>query len=245
LPPPAVALPQRAVPTVPEPLPLEAVEGTPAADKGTLSLEQLITQAAQQNPDLSVARARAEAARGRLIQAGLYPNPTLTWEAEDVGAKANAAGNEGPIIAQQVMTGGKLRLAKEAAAQGVVAADWQAITRWFDVVTRVRIAYYEVLTAQQAVEANRQVVRLAEEGLAVAQKLLKGGPAPSPTCCVLKSSWNRTASNSASHSSAWKPPGGSWPWRSAPPRCRPPHWRAAWTGPRSPLTSGSRSSRPC
>ncbi len=159
-------------------LPVEAREEEVAA--GSLSLPQLLEIAARNHPDVAVARARADAARGRLIQAGLYPNPTVTWEAEDVGSPGNAAGAEGPIIAQRIITGGKLRLAQEAAAHGVAAADWQAVTRWFDVVGRVQLAYYELLTAQREIQTVEEVVRLAKEGLEVAQRRKKGGVGNKP-----------------------------------------------------------------
>ncbi|HMC66047.1 MAG TPA: TolC family protein [Gemmataceae bacterium] len=155
-------------------------EAQPTLPEGPLSLAQLLDVAARNNPDVAVARARSDAARGRLIQAGLYPNPTVTWEAEDVGSPGNAAGAEGPIIAQRIVTGGKLRLAEEAAAHGVAAADWQAVTRWFDVVGRVRLAYYELLTAQAEVRTHEEIVDLAKKGLGVAQKLQKGGVGTQP-----------------------------------------------------------------
>lgn len=151
-----------------------------AAPDGALSLEFLLALASENNPDLAVARARAEAARGRMVQAGLYPNPTLNWEADEVGNRANAAGTQGPFVVQPIVTAHKLRIATAAAAQGVVAADWQSITRWFDVVTRVRLAYFELLTAQQEVRTNEEVVRIAEEGLQVAQKLEKAGAGTQP-----------------------------------------------------------------
>src|SRR5947207_1804977 len=44
---------------------------------GPLTLERLQALAEENQPDLASARARAEAARGRLVQAGLYPNPTV------------------------------------------------------------------------------------------------------------------------------------------------------------------------
>jgi outer membrane protein TolC len=57
----------------------------------------------------------------------------------------------------------------------VAAADWQALTRWYDVLTRVRIAFFEVLAAQREVHTNEEVVRIAQEGLEVARKLQKAG----------------------------------------------------------------------
>ena len=78
------------------------------------------------------------------------------------------------------MTAGKLRLARAAAAQGVAAADWQAMTRCFDVQTRVQTAYYEILAAQREVQTHEEAVRIAEESLDGARKLQKAGPGTQP-----------------------------------------------------------------
>src|SRR5262245_1503581 len=52
----------------------------PAA--GGMKLEELISLSLQQNPRLARIAFEVEAARGRAVQAGLYPNPTvsLTWD---------------------------------------------------------------------------------------------------------------------------------------------------------------------
>jgi cobalt-zinc-cadmium efflux system outer membrane protein len=157
-----------------------------------LSLRQLLEVAAANNPDLGIAYARAQAARGRLIQAGLYPNPVVTWEAGDVNQRVGSAGTQGPAIAQQIVTAGKLRLAQNAAAQGVAAADWQAVTRWFDVATRVRVAYYEAAAAQEAVLANEEILRLASQELATAEKLQKAGLGTQPDVLRARVELNNT-----------------------------------------------------
>jgi cobalt-zinc-cadmium efflux system outer membrane protein len=144
------------------------------------SLEQLVRLAAEQQPELAAARARAEAARGRLLQAGLYPNPVVSWITDDLGDRRSAAGQSGGNVTQQIVTAGKLWLAQAAAAQGVAAADWQAVTRWYDVLTRVRLAYYEVLTARREVQTAEDVVKLAQEGLDAAEKLQKAGAGTQP-----------------------------------------------------------------
>src|SRR5262245_5490856 len=43
-----------------------------------LTLKNLLALAEKNHPVLAIARARIEAARGRLVQAGLYPNPIVT-----------------------------------------------------------------------------------------------------------------------------------------------------------------------
>jgi cobalt-zinc-cadmium efflux system outer membrane protein len=160
---------------------VQAEEPEPAAGTnvvvlpaGPLTLERLIALAEEHHPDLAIAAARAEAARGRLLQAGLYPNPTVGWEADELGHNGNAAGEQGPLLGQEIVTAGKLRLAQAAAAHGVALADWQAITRRFELLTRVRLAYYEVLTARREVRETEEVLKIAEEGVEVAKKLAAG-----------------------------------------------------------------------
>ncbi len=164
---------------LPTPTVSAAVEITPASapspvslPAGPLTLEQLLGLAYAQHPELAAAHARIEAARGRWIQAGLYPNPTVGWEADQLGDKGNGAGEQGPFVEQRLVTGGKLRLAQAAAAQGIAVADWQALTSYYEVVNRVRIAYYDVLLARREVQVNEELARIAEEAVEVAKKLL-------------------------------------------------------------------------
>jgi cobalt-zinc-cadmium efflux system outer membrane protein len=145
-----------------------------------LDLAQLLALAAANHPDLAVAQARSEAARGRLIQAGLYPNPTLVWEADEMGFRHDGGGTQGPVVNQTIITGHKLRYATEAAAAGLAAADWQAMTRWYEVVTRVRLAYYDLLTALGELQVSREVLKLAEDALAAAKKLQAAGTGTQP-----------------------------------------------------------------
>jgi cobalt-zinc-cadmium efflux system outer membrane protein len=145
-----------------------------------LGLDQFISMAESNHPDLAVALARTDAARGHLLQGGLYPNPTFTWEADEVGSNTSAAGTQGPILSQTIVTARKLRLASAAARAGVAAADWQTMTRWFEVISRVRLAYFEVLTARAEVQAGEEILKLAEDGLGVVRKLQKAGIAAQP-----------------------------------------------------------------
>lgn len=155
-------------------------EAPAGAAEAPLTLARLTALAERHNPELAAARARADAARGRLVQAGLYPNPTVGWEGGELGHNRDQLGEQGPRVAQTLVTGGKLRLDQAAAAQALAAAEWQALTRWYGVLTRLRSAFYELLTAQREVRTNEEVVRLAEEGLDVARRLLKAGTGTQP-----------------------------------------------------------------
>src|SRR5262249_44624546 len=122
--------PRAARETPPAPLPAAVPGPGPRLPGEAFTLPQLLKLAAENHPDLAVAHARSEAARGRLVQAGLYPNPVVTARSDEIGApggKNNGDyGKPGVTIAQEIVTAGKLRFAQAAAGQGVQAADWQA-----------------------------------------------------------------------------------------------------------------------
>jgi cobalt-zinc-cadmium efflux system outer membrane protein len=140
-----------------------------------LTLPRLLDLASKNHPDLAVARAKVDAARGQMIQAGLYPNPVVSPSIEELGNKEGPAGTPGLAILQDIVTAGKLRLAQAAASYGVTAAEWQATTRWFEVATKVRTAYYEALTARREVETSNEAVRLSQESLKTIKTLAKTG----------------------------------------------------------------------
>lgn len=140
-----------------------------------LTLEELLDLAVRHHPDLAAAYARVEAARGRMIQAGLYPNPILGPNFGQLGESTNRLGEAGARFIQTIVTNHKLKLAREAGARGVEAADWQAVTRWHDVVARVRAAYFELLTAQREADTLRLIVGASDEVLEATKALEKKG----------------------------------------------------------------------
>jgi cobalt-zinc-cadmium efflux system outer membrane protein len=101
----------------------------------------------------------------------LYPNPVVGWASEEMGQLPGSAGFQGPFISQDIVTAGKLEIAQAAASREVEATDWQIVSRRFDLMTRVRIAYFDVLAAQLAIEENEKIIKLAEESLNAAKKL--------------------------------------------------------------------------
>src|SRR5262249_57793188 len=116
-----------ASPTKPENLP---------PPRNFLTLDDLVNIASENHPDLQAARSKAEAARGRLIQAGLYPNPFVAPIIEEMGNRHNAAGFVGVDMQQEIITGGKCRLDHVRAARGGQAVGWEGWDRRFVWETR-------------------------------------------------------------------------------------------------------------
>ncbi len=137
-----------------------------------ITLAELEEMAEQCNPTLVQAAARVQAARGQHLQVGLYPNPVIAYQANEIG-QAGRAGQQGGYLGQEIVTAGKLRLNRAVAGQEIQQAEygWQA--QRFRVLTDVRRGFYEVLVTQRTVELTEQLVRIGEEGLKTAEKLMK------------------------------------------------------------------------
>ena len=144
------------------------------------TLDDLIGIAVQYHPDLRAAQARVEAARGRMIQAGLYPNFAMGPAFSQLGHRDNALGEAGARFEIPVVINDKITLARDAAAHGVDAADWQAITRWFDVVTRVRLSYFEYLAALYERDTLTSIVSVSAKAHDAAKSLEKAGAGNRP-----------------------------------------------------------------
>ncbi|MCP3693066.1 MAG: hypothetical protein GY917_12780, partial [Planctomycetaceae bacterium] len=65
-----------------EKLPADAVNSTPAP---LLTLARTQELALRSNPSLAQAAARVDAAWGKLVQSGLYPNTIIGYHANEVG----------------------------------------------------------------------------------------------------------------------------------------------------------------
>ncbi len=124
-----------------------------------------------------MAAARVGEARGRMVQAGLYPNPTVGYSGNQINDGPGTAGQQGGYVAQEFVTAGKLKIATAAARAGVSAADWHAASKWFDTAARVRAAHAEYATARAVLRETERTAALFADGLDRAEKLTAGGKA--------------------------------------------------------------------
>ncbi|MFO0917322.1 MAG: TolC family protein [Planctomycetaceae bacterium] len=92
-----------------------------------------------------------------MIQAGLHPNPLVGWEQDTIGP--GIQGYKGPYINQMIITGGKLKLQRSAAAMEFDNAQIAYQKMRIDVATGVRGAYFDLLVAKKRREMQRALVR--------------------------------------------------------------------------------------
>jgi outer membrane protein, heavy metal efflux system len=151
----------------PEPLP------TTGPDGSALTLADLQHLAHTNSPVLRQAASDVEAARGVMIQAGLYSNPTVGL----TGSTATQSGGPtfGPMFSQNISTMGKLKLARAAAEKDLENAQLAYRRAETDLMANVRTGYFSVLVARESVRQNRALVALTDEVYKVMVQQLKGG----------------------------------------------------------------------
>lgn len=144
---------------------------TPAAGLG---LDDLISLGLERNPRLAQVGFSIDVARGRAVQAGLYPNPTVSATFDELGDVQGPGGiNTAPLVSQEVVTAGKLKLSRRAAGREVDQATHNLIAQRYALFAGIRQNYFEVLTLQRRVEVLDELVKLAEQSIENTQKLLK------------------------------------------------------------------------
>ena len=173
---PQLVQPVQYVELVSDPPPETLPPGLPATapdDAHALTLADLETMALTNNPSIARAAALAQAARGNHIQVGLPPNPSVGFEAQQIGSRGLAE-QDGVFISQEIVRGGKLRLNREVTAQEWIRFEQQLAAQQQRVLTDVRVAYYQMLVAQRQLTLADELGQIARESLTVAENLWKG-----------------------------------------------------------------------
>ena len=131
----------------------------------------------------------------RSYQAGLYPNPTVGYTAEQIGAfgevtptpsgvtasrKRTPGELQGGFVQQEIVTGGKLRLSRAKFAEEATAARFQADAQRLRVVNGVRTRYFEVVAAERLIAINRDLSRLNDDAVKTTEQLVNVGQANEP-----------------------------------------------------------------
>jgi outer membrane protein, heavy metal efflux system len=151
-----------------------------AATCPALELADFEQMALRYNPTLAQAAANVEAARGRAIQSGLYPNPTAGYEGDRMGAAGTAGEMQGLFIDQTIVTAGKLRLNRAKSAQQISQVEAQALAQAYRVRNGVRIRFYRLLAMQRLLDVRADLLKVAEDAASTSEELFNVGAANKP-----------------------------------------------------------------
>ena len=142
------------------------------APASTLTLEQALQTAFAGNPDLAAAQREIGIAEGDRKQAGLIPNPEVSWEAEDTRRDSRTTT---VMLSQPIELGGKRGARIDVARRAQDAAGIQLERERNTLRADVIQAFNIVQIAQQHLQLSRQSMQLAEHGLRVAQGRIEAG----------------------------------------------------------------------
>lgn len=139
-----------------------------------LGLPDLIGLTLERNLRLGQVGWAVETARGRVIQAGLYSNPTLSVTGNKLGDRQRLGSIwTAPYLQQKIVTGNKLSLSKAAALKEVDQAAWTVVAERYRIFTDMRQNFLEVVTLQQRTEILGELIGLTEKSVENANKRLK------------------------------------------------------------------------
>jgi cobalt-zinc-cadmium efflux system outer membrane protein len=153
---------------------------TPASAQKTITLEELQRMALQNNPTFRQSAANIQAAEGRKKQSGLYPNPTVGYQGEQIRGGSFHGGEQGFFVQQDIVLGGKLGLNRKIFDQELKQAETEAEEQKLRVVTNVRMSYIQALAAQQTLELRQNLSKLADDAVQTSHQLLNVGQADAP-----------------------------------------------------------------
>src|SRR5712672_3616982 len=152
----------------------------PVSESKTITLEELQQMALQNNPTFAQAAANIQAAEGRKKQSGLYPNPTVGYQGEQIRGGSFGGGEQGFFVKQDIVLGGKLGLNRKIFDQELKQAEAEADEQKLRVVTNVRMAYIQALAAQQTLELRNKLSKLADDAVETSHQLANVGQADAP-----------------------------------------------------------------
>ncbi len=164
-----------AMPAVADPPSIDCASVARAAT--ALSLADLEQMALQRNPTLVQAAAAVGASRGKALQAGLYPNPTIGYAGEQIGIAGTAGELQGGFVQQTIVTAGKLRLSRAKYNQQAYEAEIRALGQQYRVLNGVRILFYELLALTRMIDLDRSILDNTSEALRTTKEMLNTGQA--------------------------------------------------------------------
>jgi len=151
-----------------------------ASPTGCLTLETAVELALRNNPELRVVTAQTEAAVAHARVTALWPAPALELAFEDgpaAGVRSLTESKQTVGVTQIVPWPGKKGLDRETARVVQHAQHAELVARQRDIVREVKVAFFQVLAAGEALQVARERVRLAEATVSNVEERVAAGDA--------------------------------------------------------------------
>ncbi len=153
-----------------------------AVPANTITLNAAIEKALANSPRIMASRAARQASHGERKQAGLLPNPELSFEAENIAGKGPYRGADSAEltygVSQQIEIGGKRSARIGMAEKGAAIAGQSLIATKLDIIRDVTIAYAEAVAAREQVKLAAEQKELSADVLENVKQRVNAAAAP-------------------------------------------------------------------
>jgi cobalt-zinc-cadmium efflux system outer membrane protein len=143
-------------------------------------IEEFEQLSLKNNPTLKQAQAIANQSSALAHQAGLWPNPSIGYQGEQIRGGSFGGGEQGGFVQQNIILGGKLHLRRNVFEQQHKADEFGIEEQKLDVLGAVRVQFYTALAAQKTVEVRGQLLQVAMDAAATVHQLANVGQADAP-----------------------------------------------------------------
>ena len=145
-----------------------------------MSLQDFLSFADRTNPTLAQAKALVRRSAAQAQQAGLYPNPSVGYQGEQIRGGSYGGGEQGGYVQQSMVLGGKLGLRRNIYVLQQQSDQTSVEEQTYRVHGDVTQAYYATLTAQATVVVRQRLVGLTLDAVETVHQLANVGQADSP-----------------------------------------------------------------
>ncbi|MFT4111328.1 TolC family protein [Silvibacterium sp.] len=161
--------------SMPAPELLKQVVGRPA-----MGLEDFLKLGDANNPTLKQAKEQVELTQQQARQAALYPNPSIGYEGDQIRGGSYGGGEQGGFVQQTIILGGKLGLRRDIYQQQQKTDQIGIAEQTYRVHGDIEQAFYDALTAQEAVRIRQQLLGIALDAVQTVHQLANVGQADEP-----------------------------------------------------------------
>lgn len=148
-----------------------------AEPNGILTLRQALALTAINNPELKVFSLETRAAQARQLQAGLWPNPEVEIEAEEVGGDRKGFDSAEVTIhlSQLIELGDKSQKRERVASFKTDLAGLDYESKRLEIFGEATKAFVRVLKAQEKLELSNELLELSEKSYSAVGKRVDAG----------------------------------------------------------------------
>ncbi len=150
------------------------------ATRPPMALADFEALADANNPTLKQANAFVRRSQEQARQAGLYPNPSVGYQGEQIRGGSYGGGEQGGFVQQTVVLGGKLGLRRNIYDQQKRSDQIGVEEQTYRVHGDVQQAFYDALTAQATVQLRQRLLGVALDVVETVHQLANVGQADAP-----------------------------------------------------------------